>query len=195
MDSLLNRGFSIDTVDGSNHSMLMAAIVRNQNCIVEYLLHRDSTLLDRNPSCLHDTVRDVHPNLEIVKTLINAGAGVNDVIDENGHYPIHDAVYYTCNKRNRDVLEFLLNRGALVDARNDLGETALHLCIKSVASSKESREMQVRMLLNYGADCRLKTNAGETAYDLCKRFADMDSLANLLSEEMSLRESNFGFKK
>jgi ankyrin repeat protein len=196
VDCLLNRGFNINTdFRGSNSSMFLLACRFHHKFLVEYLLHRDSSLIDKNPSSLHEVVNAYHPDLKIAQILIDFGADVNKKVDGifvNGKYPIHAAVGGSDNSRN--AVQFLVDRGALINACTDLGETPLHVLVRLPFVTAEDCKKSVCMLLYNGVDCRTSTNSGETAYDICMKNGDLD-LANLLSDEMSLRESNFGFTK
>ena len=60
-----------------------------------------------------------------------------DILDINcpnhlGNTPLHEAVLY-CNDR---LIDFIHEKGGDVMAKNNLGETILHICAKNLRSKK-----------------------------------------------------------
>ncbi len=87
------------------------------------------------------------------KRLMALGAEVNSRGGmTHGQVPLHSA----CRGGRRDHVEFLLEVGADVNARDNLGQTALHV---SIISNKDV----VQVLIDHGADVSLKDNQGHTA--------------------------------
>jgi hypothetical protein len=162
--------------------------------LVEFLLHHGLTV-ESTQECLHCAFRDPI-DLSLAQKLIDAGADVNKQLPDratSGNRPIHEAADAFDPTRN-DAIQFLVDCGADIDARNYRGETAIHIAVKSYVKPFEIKKT-VEMLLDNGADCRIKDYDGETAYSICKSREDMESITMLLYEEMSLRDNNFGFKR
>ncbi|WP_158706893.1 ankyrin repeat domain-containing protein [Candidatus Phycorickettsia trachydisci] len=85
----------------------------------------------------------------------------NDVTDINykdssGNSLLHLAI----EGGNKDLAEYLIDKGAYVDSRNEEGKTPLHY-----AASKGKNEL-IEMLIDKGADVNAKDNSGDTVLDL-----------------------------
>jgi len=136
-------------------------------------------LLKENPRLVaersHDGWTPLHlaaffGRLELVKLLLNAGASMMTISNNNeANLPINAAA---AGRRN-DVVRLLVERGCPPDARaSDQGYTALHL-----AANNGNVEL-VEFLLHSGADRNLKTGSGETAHDLAvKQGHTIESLS------------------
>jgi serine/threonine protein kinase len=97
-------------------------------------------------------------DLELVKLLIAAGAKVNPRTDFMG--PIHYAVV----ARRREILEFLLDQGASVNAQDNTGDTAL-----SLAAKRGDAEI-VELLLRRGANPAIKNLEGKLPVEHARRL-------------------------
>ena len=64
----------------------------------------------------------------------------------------------------------LAQPGIHVNAQNDKGQTALHLCIQSVHCRKPAN--MIKRLLVKGIDLAIEDNKGRTAMDLCIKKAN-----------------------
>jgi ankyrin repeat protein len=100
-----------------------------------------------------------------VRAALHAGANPC-VADEEGYFPLHVAV-----RENRyQVVALLLSKGADVNARSSVGETALHL-VRNVKTAE--------LLLSKGAD----VNARDTQFNMTPLFnADVKVSSILLSK-------------
>jgi ankyrin repeat protein len=190
IDFLRRKGLDINRALRDISPVILACRYRHFH-LVEYLL-RCGHRLDTAPNCLHEVLFP-HPNLEIAQLLIDAGADVNERGSTilRGSCPIHLSVGTSDESRN--AMQFLLDRGASINAQNDVGETPLHLAI-SLDYPVEAIEKTTLMLLSNGADCTLKTTSGKTAHTICQQRS-MVALADILANEESLKENNYGFKR
>ena len=144
----------------------------------------------------------VENQLEAVRTLVEYGAEVNTV-NKCGGTPLSEAaslgyvdlVRYllavgaqihvegqgeptlNCgtNSGNTEIVRMLLNTGADVNIRNDIGETPLHL-----AAGKDNLEL-VQLLVNCGADIRAKRIFDETPLEVAE-YAGAVATAKYLSQ-------------
>jgi ankyrin repeat protein len=91
-------------------------------------------------------------NIEIVKILIDSGADLNSQ-DMDGFTPLIAASNYETERHN-DVVKFLLSKGARVDEKSKIGESALFFAVHNFKIDN------VATLLKAGADKNLQNNQG-----------------------------------
>ncbi len=103
---------------------------------------------------------DAYNNLEITKSLLNAGANVNQASD-NGCTALSMAATYGHNK---EVLIILHKAGAKIDAQNDQGETPL------MCAARAENLICLRFLVEHGADKTVKNKKNQTAYHIAQEF-------------------------
>jgi hypothetical protein len=92
---------------------------------------------------------------------------ISDVNQEKKPFPpLHSFADYN----NVVGIQFLLERGADIECRNQYRQTALHRAIRA------GNKATVEMLLTYGADIHAKDDDGKTAVDLAGTCAKKDIL-------------------
>jgi hypothetical protein len=101
------------------------------------------------------------------RLLLEAGADAN-LTDKDGNTPL------LLNRYDATVVQYLLQAGAKIDARNNAGETAL--------MRAETPELTRILLLNH-ADPSLRDAAGETALDIAKREHNDAKIAVLTGQK------------
>ncbi len=127
-------------------------------------------------------------NILMVQLLVRSGAEVN-AADSDCTSP----VFYAAEQRSGDMLRFLIDNGALIQARNNEGLTPLHL-----ASGKETAEI----LTAGGLDINATDNSGKTPLHIAvshrnlraiKAFMDLGADPNVRTElgESPLHEAAF----
>ena len=113
-------------------SIIEEIITKGPECmkIIEYLVeqganinlpnpnHRNVTPINNVAASLH--LGENHKNM--LEKLINLGADIN-IPDQNLNTPLLNCIIYT---RSEDSIEFLIEQGAILSAKNDEGLTALH---------------------------------------------------------------------
>ena len=62
-------------------------------------------------------------NLEVTKTLLKSGADINAVNSDN-----YTALHYACEKEFSKIVEFLLEKLACINIKNNKGLTAMDNC-------------------------------------------------------------------
>jgi ankyrin repeat protein len=102
------------------------------------------------------------------RLLLEAGADAN-LTDKDGNTPL------LLNRYDAGVVQYLLQAGAKIDARNNAGETAL--------MRAETPELTRILLLNH-ADPSLRDAAGETALDIAKREHNDVKVAVLTDQKL-----------
>jgi len=115
-------------------------------------------------------------NLESVKLLIKAGAKINPGIckrkgcDDDGSTPLHNAAW-----RSPEIIAYLIEKGAYVNAENEDGNTALHSAARG--DSSES----VVILCKSGAKLNVKNKNGQTPLHFATQKGNPEMVKTLLS--------------
>ncbi|XP_025053607.1 NF-kappa-B inhibitor epsilon [Alligator sinensis] len=115
-------------------------------------------------TCLH--ISTLKGNLQLMTLLLRSGADINVQEGTSGKTPLHLAV--ECH--NREAVQFLLRKGAYVDAQMYNGCTPLHLAVGR-------KDAAVAAILSHsGADTLLRNMEDETAQDLADGNDDLLAL-------------------
>jgi len=107
-------------------------------------------------------------NMEIVKDIIDRGAHVNLTGVPDYMMPLHVV-------QNADVADYLINKGADVNAVNSRGQTPLHTAIP------EAHKEVITILLAYGADKTKVDNQNLSPVDVAKKLGYYD-IVKMLEE-------------
>ena len=114
-------------------------------------------------------------NLDKAREALDEGANVNAVT--NVRYQVgKTALMLASNYAHPEMVEYLLENGADVHAKNRYGVTALHI------ASREGHTDIVAMLLEKGADVNAKSNNGATALITASEKGHTEIVAMLLDE-------------
>ncbi|KAM9154462.1 NF-kappa-B inhibitor epsilon [Pangshura tecta] len=115
-------------------------------------------------ACLH--ISTLKGNLQLMKLLLRSGADINVQDGTSGKTPLHLAV----ESRDREAVQYLLSKGAHVDALMYNGCTPLHLAV-----GRKDAAMAA-ILYHSGADTLLRNMEDETAQDLADGNDDLLAL-------------------
>ena len=99
-------------------------------------------------------------NEAFVTKLIESGADINIVSEDRGYTPVMDAVW----RKNVEITEYLIKRGADLNTINKEGQTNLVLAVGSEA------EKICELLAKNGADPDIKDQMGMSAYGYASLF-------------------------
>lgn len=123
----------------------------------------------------------------MVRYLVRAKADVDapDEQAENGGTILHRAFAYQ-GGANVAIVEELLRGTRCPNARNRLGQTPLHLGVRT------GNPFLVKKILDSGASTGIQDGQGQTALDYCERFVDKDDARGLIRSilEGQSKESN-----
>lgn len=103
---------------------------------------------------------------EMVRLLLDAGAGVNDVSSDRGYSPLMDAA----QKGDEVMCRVLLDAGAAVNQASKDGQTALILC------AGRGDERISALLYEHGADPLVKDKLGMSALGYAALFRNQKLL-------------------
>lgn len=95
-------------------------------------------------------------NTGLIQLLVEQGLLDIDEVDDSGNTPLHYAVQYD-HTENQAVLVLLLSLGANINARNNQGETVLHIAV-----NKNNLPMVRRLLNQPELDINIKNHYGDT---------------------------------
>lgn len=98
--------------------------------------------------------------VEQAKILLDAGAKFDEK-DIEGETVLHTFVYKFFY--NKDILLYLLESGANVNAQNDNGDTPLHI------AAKQDEHQSIEILIRLNANLDIKNNEGQSALDIAPR--------------------------
>ena len=167
VQSLLQRGFDPNTVNPSGHSGLMLAVREPSLKVAEVLAGWPQTKVevrnDKDESPLMLAALKGH--LALVKKLVERDADVN----KTGWTALH----YAASGGHLQVIDFLLENSAYIDAESPNGTTPLMMA--AMYGSPES----VKLLIQAGADLNVKNMVGMTALDFAVR-ADRQNSKELI---------------
>lgn len=128
-------------------------------------------------------------NVPFVQVLISKGANVNQTSQPSGLFPLYRAAQ--CN--NLDLVDYLLNNGAEVNAKISSGRTALH------AACFWGNDKIISSLISKGADVAVVSKDGKTPFFLLDKKKDyyeecvyvmVKEFSKLLFEKVPIPEIN-----
>lgn len=165
VESLIGQGVDIDAISPKHEcTALIWAITFKRRKIFERLLNAgaDVNLTDgagRTPLMM----AALTGSLSIAQSLIGAGADVNMTQTGGVNEIGRTALLYAATKdENVNLLRLLVEKGALIDAVYEHGNSAL------IEAAKGGQLENVRYLLSAGANREVKNNAGESAIDTAR---------------------------
>jgi len=163
---LINRGMDVNSVDVLGNTLLMQTVQRSNMDFFDYLLKRRARINSRNRN--GETALSLAAykgKLPFVKRLVEAGADVN-------LYGWPPLIYASFNG-HAAVVDYLLKKGAEVNATTDNGSTAL------LFAARFGHLEVVELLLQNNADPNLANERGATAIDWALKTENTD-IADLL---------------
>jgi hypothetical protein len=114
-----------------------------------------------------------------VQRLLAQGADVNER-DQAGNSVLSRAAY----AGYMEIARLLVDKGANLDSRNSMGETALMF---AVSSYSPNRDYMVRLLLDKGANIDIRNTSGNTAQTLAV-MRSRPQLAEMIKETVRTRQ-------
>ena len=190
----LDKGVKINCKDNKGDTPLHYAIKRSNDLnMIKFLLDHGADVNSKNnagSTPIHFAVTENYVDtfettMDILKLLLKHGADINSK-DRKGNTPLHYVCsefpfdycfpdnptvhepFYRgcfCKKCQLERLEYLIARGANVNAQNEMGQTVLHLAVIEFAGDDV-----IEFLTKHGADLNLRDRNGKTVLDLVQKI-------------------------
>ncbi len=163
---LIKRGMDVNTVDRTGNTLLIQAMRQEIPELIDFLMQRRARLNLRNRN--GETALSIAAylgSLEYVKRFVEAGAEINFY----GWPPLSYAAF----NGHTAIVDYLLKRGAEIDATTQSGSTALFF------AARFGHIEAVKLLLKNEADPTISNENGETAVDWAMKSKQTD-IENLL---------------
>lgn len=163
---LIKRGMDVNTVDRTGNTLLIQAMRQEIPELIDFLMQRRARLNLRNRN--GETALGIAAylgSLEYVKRFVEAGAEINFF----GWPPLSYAAF----NGHTAIVDYLLKRGAEIDATTQNGSTALFF------AARFGHVEAVKLLLKNDADPMIANENGETAVDWAVKSKQTD-IENLL---------------
>lgn len=112
---------------------------------------------------IHLVVAHAHPDMEILKYLVDSNADVNGsplLLST----PLHEACY---SNHDDKAIRFLIDNGCRLNQQDHIGRTALHWAVMN------NYTLPANYLVEIGADMKILDEEGNTAFELAKRYGFM----------------------
>ncbi|AVP87777.1 hypothetical protein phytr_8450 [Candidatus Phycorickettsia trachydisci] len=154
VEELIADGVDVSARDERLQTPLHWAAEKGHICIVKELLAKDvdvNTSSKYHGTALHSALSSDNPNLEVMETLIRAGADVN-LPEPTGYRPLHYAICV----QDTNAVNILIKAGADTNVKQKHGKTPLHLAV-----TKDNLEI-INILIKGGADIESHDKNGDT---------------------------------
>lgn len=137
-----------DAISNLNEQLIFAVLsgtLEDVNKVLSQGLYLFSPQLSKS-SLLHNAA--FNPDIRIIRFLIDQGFPVTTQTESSGYSPLHSAVHAGLPEN----VKILVTAGAFIDARTNLGKTALHL------ACSQNNGVLVKLLLELGANTEIQDN-------------------------------------
>ncbi|KAI5202583.1 hypothetical protein E4T39_04622 [Aureobasidium subglaciale] len=188
---LLDFNADVNVVDSDWPTPLLIAAAHANLDVLRLLLDSGADANAEGPEghvALHAVCERDESDYAFVKLLLSYGAEVNAMAWNTKNTPLHlAAANETSNMAS--IIELLMSKGAIVDARNSEGKTPL-IC----ACENKCRSQVVHCFMKAGADPMIKDNDGITALHYSGFKNDQDLTSILMSSprctDIDVQDSN-----
>jgi len=155
--TLIERGTNIDIKDEFGCVPLHWAALAESPEVADFLIGKGADVNAKDARNLTPLI--AARGLPVIKLLVSKGAD----IQAQDSYPESTKLHWACIEGDKDVVEFLISKGAEVDRKNKRGQTPLWL-----AASYGHREI-VELLIKKGANINVSNNRGLTPLAMARQ--------------------------
>ncbi|MFI5391505.1 MAG: ankyrin repeat domain-containing protein [Bacteriovoracales bacterium] len=153
---LVNLGANVNATDGAPEFLINSIIHKNNMDLLNFFIQKKATL---NSVLLRAISLG---DMEIFKTLVDAGANVNYYSPETLTTPLLKAAHLG----NLEMVKILLQEGAnaTINQKGIRGRNALMLAIRGLGDGTDRNRMEIiELLVNHGIDLSAKDGGGKDA--------------------------------
>jgi len=176
----IKDGADLEKVDiGSKHNALNLSAIRGNVACAKALLEAGAkvTRAAGKNTPLHLACR--LGNLPVAKVLLEADPSQLKAKASNDWTPLHTAAY----NEHAEVVRFLVNKGARVDARTKRGFNAFHL------AAMVNNETCLTALIEGGINVNATTPQGATAAHIAASWGHLESLQVIAADPQRVQEN------
>ena len=177
---LIAAGVSPNLLVKGGNPLTVYAVREKSKQILDYLIGLKGVDID-HPNLSGETVlmmASLYGMLPEVKVLVDKrGAEIN----KSGWTPLH----YACTEGHLAVADYLLSKGAKVDALSESDTTPLMMAVRS------GNIRLVRLLLDRGADLQIRNHQGFSAIDVAELFNQEEISKGLRSRWEKLYKTKY----
>ena len=177
---LIAAGVSPNLLVKGGNPLTVFAVREKSKQTLDYLIGLKGVDVD-HPNLSGETVlmmTSLYGMLPEVKVLVDKrGAEIN----KSGWTPLH----YACTEGHLAVADYLLSKGAKVDALSESDTTPLMMAVRS------GNIRLVRLLLDRGADLQIRNHQGFSAIDVAELFNQEEISKGLRSRWEKLYKSKY----
>ena len=179
---LIKKGGNVNDADENGMTPLLDCIDGDHENIFKFLLTKGADINAKTPdgknALMHAITRKVpidspEQNKILASLLLNRDIRINEK-DKEGNAAIHILINRHDVNYSVSILEKMINIGADINIKNNLGMTPLILCVN------EDNENIFAVLIEKGADINAKINDGYTVLILALRFNKQKVLNKIL---------------
>lgn len=137
---LLKRGANVNIQDCSGDTPAHVAVSYGYPSVLRQLIWYGANINLQNCeglTPLHMAPYSESRNLEVVDVLLESDADV-DLSSNLGDTALHRAIFRSFNHRPNKIYESLLQKGALIDARDNNGRTPYDYCLNYISEEEEN---------------------------------------------------------
>ena len=177
---LIAAGVSPNLLVKGGNPLTVFAVREKSKQTLDYLIGLKGVDVD-HPNLSGETVlmmASLYGMLPEVKVLVDKrGAEIN----KSGWTPLH----YACTEGHLAVADYLLSKGAIVDALSESDTTPLMMAVRS------GNIRLVRLLLDRGADLQIRNHQGFSAIDVAELFNQEEISKGLRSRWEKLYKTKY----
>ena len=179
---LVEKGIDINAKDNDGETALFKSYENFD--ISKYLIEKGLDINAKNDEGNNPLlISCMCPYIATVEFLIKECKADIDVRDNDGNTPLH--LVFECEYPEIEIIEFLLDNGANINAKNNRGENVLRY-----ACEHYGIEDIIKFLIEKGADINMKDNIGRSALEAACKLEDLPVVKLLIENGASAKYEN-----